>query len=207
MLASSLPGLILTVWLNVGAAKLQYMERSYELLRMTAVAQNDFDSSSYSLRFELNTNNDKNKNNNVNNGDGIDVRSTVTTATSENSNNSNHESTNSIENGENVGRSNNTSTTRSGIAFQAPLPSSTRHEYLILQILIVWSTVLSFVMFKPMSNGHRAEIVGIAVNLNLVALYGAPLSTILKVLRTRSSRSIHRGLLGKFIIMFYYKFV
>lgn len=44
---------------------------------------------------------------------------------------------------------------------------------------------------KSFSNETRQFIVGITVNANLVFFYGAPLSTIFKVMKTRSSASIH----------------
>lgn len=76
------------------------------------------------------------------------------------------------------------------------MPSSTSHEYWVISILILWGITLSTVVFIPMPNDERADIIGIIVNLNLIVFYGAPLSTIVHVFKTKSSRSIHRRTLG-----------
>ena len=182
---------MISVWLNVGAAKLQYLER-YEMIR-TPVVQDSSSHHSFSLPLELN--------NDVNN-DGVP---TNTTAKGDSSNISNNPSPSNNEHGE--GSSSNASTTSGTFitstndlaVVQQPLPTSTRHEHWLIYVLLVWIILLSFLMFVPMSNKLIATIIGVVVNLNLVVFYGAPLSTILEVLQTKSSQSIHRGTLGKFL--------
>jgi solute carrier family 50 protein (sugar transporter) len=171
VLVSNLPGLILSIWLNIGAAKLQYLEK-YEML---TTAQNDFNSS-YSLQLENDNNNvvQRNNNNNDNNDNCGEVGTNITTPTPS----SHHETRD-----------------RRG---DLRLPSSTRHEHWVIQVLIVWGITLSLVVFVPMSNDHRSDIIGTVVNLNLIVFYGAPLSTILHVFKTRSSASIHRKTLGMY---------
>jgi len=71
-------------------------------------------------------------------------------------------------------------------------PSFTRHEKWVIRVITTWVLVLSIVCFVPMSPAKQADVIGLVVNINLVIFYGAPLSTILEVLKTRNSSSIHR---------------
>jgi len=66
------------------------------------------------------------------------------------------------------------------------------HEMIVLFMAIVWVAIVSIIGFaRSVSMETRALIVGVSVNANLVFFYGAPLSTIFTVLRTKSSDSIH----------------
>lgn len=61
-----------------------------------------------------------------------------------------------------------------------------------MEISIIWVTCIALVSFaSSLSQTTKEWIVGILVNLNLVFFYGAPLSTIWTVLRTRNSASVH----------------
>lgn len=67
------------------------------------------------------------------------------------------------------------------------------HEFLVLANVVVWVIIVSIIIFaRSFTNETRQFIVGIAGNVNLVFFFGAPLSTIGSVLKTRSSASIHR---------------
>ena len=158
VLVSNLPGLVLSVWLNMGAAKLQYIES----LKLVHYVGNEFESS-HSLRLDRNNEHD-------------DTEQMI-----------NHDSINTVPT----------------ISQNHRLPSSTHQEHLLITILILWGVSLSTVVFVPMSNERRALIIGTIVNLNLIVFYGAPLSSIAKVFKTRSSRSIHRRTLGKKLIRFF----
>ena len=73
-------------------------------------------------------------------------------------------------------------------------PSSlTLHEWKLLQIVFIWMLILSTTSLLPMSKDDVKFIIGVAVNLNLIFFYAAPLSTIVVVCRTKSSSSIHPG--------------
>ena len=75
-----------------------------------------------------------------------------------------------------------------------PINSSfNSHEFKVLLIMALWICTFTFIKFANMSHRKQVEIVGIIVNVNLVVFFGAPLSTISKVLQTRSSASIHLG--------------
>lgn len=73
------------------------------------------------------------------------------------------------------------------------------HDRLVLVIVIAWSLVLAGIgFFAGNSNGSSSGgnrlgqfIVGYVVNLNLVFFYGAPLSAIGKVLRSKRSDALH----------------
>jgi len=70
----------------------------------------------------------------------------------------------------------------------APAP----HETLVLANVVVWLALIALISFASAFSGRTKElIVGVSVNLNLVVFYGAPLSTIFTVLKTKSSSSIH----------------
>lgn len=70
-------------------------------------------------------------------------------------------------------------------------PSVMPHEKKVLRISLLWVIVLSLVGLTTMTREKREEIIGVVVNINLAFFYGAPLSTIATVFRTRSSTSIH----------------
>ena len=69
------------------------------------------------------------------------------------------------------------------------------HERLLTGMIVLWLGVVSLIGFgrERLSQNSREIIVGIIVNLNLVFFYGAPLTTILTVTRTRSTETIHVG--------------
>ena len=156
VLFSNAPGLILSVWLNMGAAKLQYQEM-HQIYR---------DDGSHSLQLQIDGGGEEDHiiAQDIDENDGASWRSRSTTR--------------------------NGSTTV--IDKSLPLPSFTSHEKWVIYILIIWTVVLSAVCFIPMSGKNQADIIGLVVNINLVVFYGAPLSTILHVVSTRNSASIHR---------------
>lgn len=71
-------------------------------------------------------------------------------------------------------------------------PSSlTSHECMVLQIVIIWMVILSTTSLIPIDNADMKFVIGVAVNLNLIFFYAAPLSSIVTIFRTKSSESIH----------------
>ena len=71
---------------------------------------------------------------------------------------------------------------------EAPAP----HEKVVIGIITAWFAFISCIIFIPMNVKQREFIIGIAVNVNMSFFYGAPLSIIWKVMRTRNSSWIHR---------------
>lgn len=63
-------------------------------------------------------------------------------------------------------------------------------ETTVLRVMILWSFVLLWVgWFHPTSNA--SQVIGLVVNVNLIFFYGAPLRTIMQVIQTKCSDSIH----------------
>mmetsp|Transcript_1523 Transcript_1523/g.2687 ORF Transcript_1523/g.2687 Transcript_1523/m.2687 type:complete len:286 (+) Transcript_1523:213-1070(+) len=119
------PGLLISIWLNTGAMKLQYYE---ELVKRSA------------------------SDNNSNGGDdAISVQTAKIDCFSQ----------------------------------------LTSHEIKVLQIVLVWVIILSTTSLIPVGIEEMKFIVGVAVNINLIFFYAAPLSTIATVIRTKNSASIH----------------
>ncbi|KAL7476625.1 hypothetical protein ACHAW6_002474 [Cyclotella cf. meneghiniana] len=71
------------------------------------------------------------------------------------------------------------------------LRSFTSHELKVLCMVVIWILILSVTSLASASKDKMENVVGIAVNINLALFYGAPLSTISTVFRTKSSSSIH----------------
>ena len=63
-------------------------------------------------------------------------------------------------------------------------------ERLLTHVILIWSAIMvSIGWFLPVND--PAQVVGVLVNFNLIFFYAAPLQSILKVIRTRSSDSIN----------------
>ncbi|GKY92715.1 hypothetical protein MPSEU_000241600 [Mayamaea pseudoterrestris] len=62
------------------------------------------------------------------------------------------------------------------------------HKTIIMFLTMIWTTLLCIICLVQCP---KELVIGIAVNLNLVFFYGAPLSTIFTVIKTRSCSSIH----------------
>lgn len=125
------PGLLISLWLNIGAMKLQYYEEiiKYSSIETTNLERND------------------------------------------SSDNENEDDDN--------------------ICHRSP-PSFSLHERKLLSIVIIWITILSTIsLMSSISKEEAKFIVGVAVNINLIFFYAAPLSTIVTVVKTKSSDSIH----------------
>jgi solute carrier family 50 protein (sugar transporter) len=66
------------------------------------------------------------------------------------------------------------------------------HEKVVMFMVTLWVATISLVTFTDsFSNSVKENIVGATVIGNLLFFYGAPLSTIATVLKSRSSRTIH----------------
>ncbi|KAL7436219.1 hypothetical protein ACHAXH_006889, partial [Discostella pseudostelligera] len=71
---------------------------------------------------------------------------------------------------------------------EAPAP----HERVLVVIVAIWLILIATISLFNMTHEQRLTIIGISVNLNISFFYGAPLSCIVKVIKTRDSSSIHR---------------
>eukprot|EP00980_Cylindrotheca_fusiformis_P017533 scaffold5498_cov86-Cylindrotheca_fusiformis.AAC.7 len=81
------------------------------------------------------------------------------------------------------------------VTSQQMTPAPTRHENLILALLVVWTIVGSVIALVKdesiMSNETAQLMVGVLTNVILVFFYGAPLSTIRTILQDRNTASLH----------------
>jgi solute carrier family 50 protein (sugar transporter) len=194
------PGLLLSVWLNMAAAKLQYCDRISGNMRSSFVAL--LDSHRRSFR--------------IPGGGGIDLGGEDEEDDDEdddvgqdnNSNNSNREE------GEEQGTTtsqqqqrkqqqrpkldNNdihTFATLRKMALDITIQKTSipaPHEKVVVGIVAFWIGVISILYFLQLTIDQWKLIIGFIVNINLLFFYGAPLSTIYVVLTTRDSSSIHR---------------
>ena len=78
-------------------------------------------------------------------------------------------------------------------AQKSPAPAS--HELMVLVISTIWLILIAIVSLgRPyITENARLLTIGIAANLNLLFFYGAPLSKIAIVIKTKSSNVIHVG--------------
>lgn len=73
-------------------------------------------------------------------------------------------------------------------------PAPVSHELMVVGISAFWVFLISIAALGSdfgLGKGARTLLVGLMVNLNLIFFYGAPLSTIFEVLRTKSSKTIY----------------
>ena len=154
VLFANAPGLVLSIWLNMGAAKLQYQEMRRNYIYGCGA--------SHSLELQL-------------------------------------QQEDEVEHFEENTEINSGSNSEDGGNRIRSLPSFTPHEKWVMRVVTIWVLTLSVVCFVPMSRAKQSDIIGLIVNINLVIFYGAPLSTILDVLKTRNASSIHRRTMCKFL--------
>jgi len=147
VLVANVPGLIVSVWLNNGALKLQYYEQFEKLHRQNNFGRTNTSTQPIAQRSEENNN---------------------------------HLDTNELDRQK----------------CDLTVPPLTAHEYWVLAIILIWIGILSGITFFRTTTTFKKEVIGLCVNVNLIVFYGAPLSTILTVLRSKDSKSIHRRTLG-----------
>jgi solute carrier family 50 (sugar transporter) len=168
------PGFVLSVYLNMGAAKLQYqghraqeMRKSFATYLVQQQKQEEAESSTWT----------------VSQGNGTSLEQILDTTTST-----------PTRPRVTPPKTKDAMTIAWEVTSQAT-PAPAPHESIVLGIVVVWVTCIAVVALVGPTVGMTAEtrqwIVGILVNLNLVFFYGAPLSTIVTVLQTKNSSSIH----------------
>jgi solute carrier family 50 protein (sugar transporter) len=146
------PGLLIAVWLNLGAVKLLYQQHHHDEMRKSFIER---------------YNKDDAPSTHVENAADItkDLARRIWDVTSQTT------------------------------------PAKMAHEKLVMIVVVIWMAVSSLVGFAGSTNLVSASnwpshaintaIVGYVVNVNLVFFYGAPLSTIWKVLSQKNTNTIH----------------
>ena len=74
-------------------------------------------------------------------------------------------------------------------------PAPAPHQNIVMAIVILWTSLISLVVLADFSTFFVTSdiIIGMVTNVHLLLFYGAPLSTIATVCKTRNSASIHIG--------------
>mmetsp|Transcript_15367 Transcript_15367/g.32340 ORF Transcript_15367/g.32340 Transcript_15367/m.32340 type:complete len:329 (-) Transcript_15367:41-1027(-) len=153
------PGLVLSIWLNMAAVKLQYCDRMSQSMRSSFVQLLDNNRKSFKVsELDRRALGDKYEDDDVSGAPNsfANLRKMALDITIQ--------------------------------KIEAPAP----HEKVVVGVVIFWLAIISFISFLKLDPSQRQLVVGIAVNINLLFFYGAPLSTIFTVIRTRDSSSIHR---------------
>lgn len=171
MFWANAPGLIISVWLNMAAAKLQYCDRMSSSMRSSFVQLLDSNRRSFAIRTNEHGGTlggvlDKEEGGNQGDVGEGEEPSTIQTFS-------------------------NLRKMAMDITLQkteAPAP----HEKVVVGVVTGWVAVISLLSFLQLTVDQWKWAVGIIVNINLAFFYGAPLSTIFTVLKTRDSSSIHR---------------
>jgi solute carrier family 50 (sugar transporter) len=191
VVAANLPGLLLSLWLNMGAAKLQYYERAmthkHLLLSssVTAVQSTTPTSSSHHQQHNMSNHSDSRAS-----PTSVSPSRAAATASLRRL----------IEEGWNASPV-AVDDSGDGVVEQpmVPLMSDAEsreffvavpQEQALMRILVAWSLLFIYVGWLSPTL-HPARTIGIVVNVNLVFFYGAPLQTMRAVIQERTSASIH----------------
>ena len=192
------PGLILSVWLNMAAAKLQYSDRISKGMRASFVELLDRNRQSFRVprgrRLDIDSddlNRDEIVDNENNNDNGTKMESRDATKTNAARNSINEASDNDANGTNNIHSFANLKQMALDITIQkaeAPAP----HEKIVVGVVTFWVSVISLLYFLQLNISQWKYVVGIIANINTCAFYGAPLSTIYTVIKQKDSSSIHR---------------
>ena len=172
-------GFMISIWLNMAAVKLQYSDRIAKELRSSFVRLLDDNRKSFR---GLDRREDIIINDRIIGGDGKEVH----TNTSPSSPPPPPLIPTPVHTFVNLRNMALEVTTQK---MEAPAP----HEKVVIGFIFIWLAVISLLFFIPKVDQERYTlIIGIVANVNTFFFYGAPLSTIVTVLRTSDSCSIHR---------------
>ena len=166
VLMANVPGLLVSVWLNVGACKLQYrtMHGEYHEAQLRSRHR-------YGRAILPSPDGAPRDDDNDIVGVGANDVNSDNWAESDREHEHEHDDFDEIE---------------------PVLPSTVPHERKVLWILFFWIAVGSAVAHvQSLTNYEREQIVGYVVNANLCFFYAAPLTTMVQVCRTRDAASIH----------------
>jgi solute carrier family 50 protein (sugar transporter) len=214
VLVGNAPGFIVSIWLNLTAVKLIYQNYSRQKLRQSMPMQRMLEKS-YRMSIEMasapiihldddgntvysNGNDNDNADKHVNSAESQLSRSR--TNATDCKNNAAHDDDHDDLHAIHIDIDANEEPVPAGMQHiweqtldlitleKAPVA----HEYMVIGILSVWLLALSLIAFIPSSTDVKSTTVGFIVNGNLLFFYGGPLSTMVQVLKTRDSSSIHR---------------
>lgn len=173
MFWANAPGLIISVWLNLSAAKLQYCDLLATNMRSSFLQLLDRNRNSFMI---------PEGERGVLGGDLEDDEEEAVAEEGGLPEDGQHEKAKSF------AHLRRQSLNVSSQNKQVPAP----HEKVVLGVVTFWVAVISLLAFLQLNVDKWQQVIGIVVNINLSFFYGAPLSTIFTVLKTRDSSSIHR---------------
>mmetsp|Transcript_16121 Transcript_16121/g.21077 ORF Transcript_16121/g.21077 Transcript_16121/m.21077 type:complete len:314 (-) Transcript_16121:565-1506(-) len=164
LIAANIPGFLTSIWLNLGAAKLQYLQELEEQAEREQLAAAEAAEAALSQH------------------NGPTTRTSAADADDSHASENNNYSYSSIMALLHVNSDYE--------CFAASRFALVQQERSFFAVLIFWALIVIWVAFFDPK--HASMIVGLLVNVNLVFFYGAPLLTIQKVILTNNSISIHR---------------
>lgn len=172
---SNAAGFMISIWLNMAAVKLQYSDRMAKELRSSFVRLLDDNRKSFR---------------------GLDRREDIIIVRNLSDNSKEVVTTSSTPPPPLLPTPSHTFANLRNIALEvttqkieAPAP----HEKVVIGFIFTWLLVISLLFFIPKVNqAQYTLVIGIVANINTCFFYGAPLSTIVTVLKTHDSCSIHR---------------
>jgi len=147
---ANMPGLILSVWLNMAAAKLQYSDRIAKDMRKSFVQLLDRNRQSFRMLPGMR----------------LDVEEDVDLE--DNNDTDNNDTPQSFANLKQMALDITIQKT------EAPAP----HEKIVVAVVTFWVSLISLLYFLQLDMNKWKNVVGIITNINTCMFYGAPLSTI-----------------------------
>ena len=193
------PGLLLSVWLNMAAAKLQYCDRISGNMRSSFVALLDSHRRSFRIPggggIDLGGEDDEDdedvgQDNSSNNSNIEEAGEQGTTSQQQQEQKRQQKQRPKLDNNDI-----HTFATLRKMALDITIQKTSipaPHEKVVVGIVAFWIGLISILYFLQLTIDQWKLIIGFIVNINAVFFYGAPLSTIYVVLTTRDSSSIHR---------------
>ena len=193
------PGLILSIWFNMAAAKLQYCDRISGNLRSSFVALLDNHRRSFRIPggvgIDLGGDDDEDEDdvgqdNCSNNCNREEAEEQGTTSQQQQEQKRQQKQRPKLDNNDI-----HTFATLRKMALDITIQKTSipaPHEKVVVGIVAFWIGLISILYFLQLTIDQWKLIIGFIVNINAVFFYGAPLSTIYVVLTTRDSSSIHR---------------
>jgi solute carrier family 50 (sugar transporter) len=189
VLAANLPGFILSTWLNIGAAKLQYVELQRQVFEMQLCLQRHHAPQSVREHWDASSA--------TTTGTHTDGAAGAAAVALDRIGVGRVMSGDSLVEGDIaiIGAS-RSRTTRDGLETYRAMQEGlvmVPQERVLLRVLCFWAVILVWVgWFDFGGRVDPAAIVGIVVNMNLIFFYGAPLQVMQTVIAKNDSSLIHR---------------
>ena len=175
LIASNIPGFLTSLWLNFGAAKLQYLHALEDHAEMEQIAAQEAAEAALSqhdaaLARASSSHNHTDDHNDDDREIAVELEEPLLMADESSVASSRMEEEGSV------------------FAKFTMVPQ----ERNLSRVLLFWAAIILFCRFGAPNRADAKTLVGLVVNVNLVFFYGAPLQTMRTVVTTGNSASIHR---------------